>query len=59
MMAYSDARIRGTDALWDALKKVYAYCGGEKFIFAFDEWDYIFHQEFVTNEDKKAFTLYS
>lgn len=35
MMAYSDARIRGTDALWDALKKVYAYCGGEKFIFVY------------------------
>lgn len=58
MMAYSSAGIRETDALWDALKKVYAYCGGEKFIFVFDEWDYIFHQEFVTDEDKKAFTIF-
>ncbi len=58
MMAYPTVRIRETDAVWDALKKVYTYCGGEKFIFILDEWDYIYHQDFVTEEDQEHFTRF-
>lgn len=54
-MAYPNARIRETDAVWDALRKVYEYCGGEKFIFVLDEWDCIFHKNFVTDADKMAY----
>lgn len=57
-MAYPNVRIRETDAVWDALTKIYEYCGGEKFIFVFDEWDYIYHQEFVTEADKAGFTKF-
>lgn len=57
-MAYPDARIRETDAVWDALKKVYVYCGGERFLFILDEWDYIYHQSFVTEGEKEAFTRF-
>lgn len=55
---YPDAEIEKGDAVWDALKKVYAYCNGEKFIFVLDEWDYIYHQDFVTEADKESFTKF-
>lgn len=53
--AYPEAEIEKDDAVWDALKKIYEYCNGEKFIFVFDEWDCIFHKSFVTEADKAAF----
>lgn len=56
--AYPDARIRETDAVWDALTKVFEYCGGERFIFVLDEWDFIYHQDFVTEQEKEAFTKF-
>lgn len=56
--AYPEAEIEKDEDLWDALTKVYEYCGGEKFIFVLDEWDYIYHQDFVTQEDKDRFTKF-
>jgi hypothetical protein len=58
MITYPSAKIRETDAVWDALTKVYEYCNGEKFIFVLDEWDYIYHQDFVTEADKESFTKF-
>ena len=58
IMEYPHARIRETDAVWDALKKVYTYCKEEKFIFVLDEWDYIYHQDFVTEKEKESFTKF-
>lgn len=55
MAAYPGAGLKETDAVWDALKKVYAYYKGEKFIFVFDEWDCIFHKNFVTDADKSLY----
>ena len=57
-MAYPKARIRETDAVWDALTKVHEYCNGEKFIFVLDEWDYIYHQDFADDKDKANFTKF-
>ena len=57
-IAYPNARIRESDAVWDALTKVHEYCGGEKFIFILDEWDYIYHQDFATNKEKESFTKF-
>lgn len=54
-MAYPAIKIRETDAVWDVLTKIYEYCDDEKFIFVLDEWDYIYHQSFVTDEDKEKF----
>ena len=56
--AYPDAEIEESDAVWDALTKVYEYCNGEKFIFILDEWDYIHHQDFVTERDRDSFTKF-
>ncbi len=58
LMAYPDLRITETDAVWDALKKVYEYGNGDKYIFILDEWDYIYHQDFVTEDDKENFTKF-
>lgn len=58
MTAYPGVRIKETDAVWDALTKVYEYCNGEKFIFVLDEWDYIYHQRFASDRDKEAFTKF-
>lgn len=58
LMAYPNIKVRETDSLWDVLKKIYEYCQGEKFIFIFDEWDFIYHQDFVSDEEKKAFTKF-
>lgn len=55
---YPDAEIEKDDAVWDALTKVYEYCNGEKFIFVLDEWDFIYHQEFVSESDKADFTKF-
>lgn len=56
--AYPEAEIRETDAVWDALNRVYESCGGEKFIFVLDEWDSIYHQDFITEGDRAAFTRF-
>ncbi|MCR5728557.1 MAG: ATP-binding protein [Lachnospiraceae bacterium] len=56
--AYPDAEINTSDAVWDILRGIYEYLGGESFIFVLDEWDYIFHQDYVTEDDRKSFTLF-
>lgn len=56
--AYPDGGIKETDAVWDALTKVFEYGNGDKFIFVLDEWDYIYHQKFVTEEEKDDFTKF-
>ncbi len=56
--AYPDAEIEKEDAVWDALTNVYEYCGRERFVFVLDEWDYIYHQKFVTDDDKDNFTKF-
>lgn len=56
--AYPDAEIEKEDSAWDALRKVIEYYDGEKFIFVLDEWDYIYHQRFVSEEEKDDFTKF-
>lgn len=56
--AYPDARIRDNDSVWRALTKVYEYCNQERFIFVLDEWDYIYHQSYMTDADKIAYTKF-
>lgn len=53
--AYPDVRMKEDDAVWDALLKVNASHHAVKFIFVLDEWDFIFHRDFVTQQDKKSY----
>lgn len=55
---FPDAGIEKEDALWDAFNSIVEFGNGDKFIFVLDEWDYIFHQDFVTEQDKKAYTKF-
>lgn len=56
--AYSNIEMNESDALWDILNDIVEYGDGEKFIFVLDEWDFIYHQDFVTKKDKIAFTRF-
>ena len=53
--AYPDAHIREDDALWDAFNSIIEFGCEDKFIFILDEWDFIFHRDFVTEENKAAY----
>jgi hypothetical protein len=50
--SYPKAEINEEDAVWDALTAVFNAYHSQQFIFVIDEWDYIFHRDFVTKEDK-------
>lgn len=52
IQAYPDVHINPSDAVWDILKKIYTADHSSRFIFILDEWDFIFHRNFVTEEDK-------
>lgn len=56
--AWPEAEIDPDDAVWDALTTIFEYCGQQEFIFVLDEWDCIYHQKFVTDADKEAFTRF-
>jgi hypothetical protein len=52
MEAYPEAGIRKGDAVWDAFLSVYQVYDSKRFLFVFDEWDFIFHRPFVSQQDK-------
>ena len=53
--AYPEAGISEEDAIWDVLGEIYETEEDARFIFVLDEWDYIFHRNFVTDRDKADF----
>lgn len=57
-MAYPSVKISDSDSVWRVLTKIHEYCDGEKFIFVLDEWDYIYHQNFASDQDKAGYTKF-
>ena len=55
MEVYPDIPVRDTDAIWDILMKVHTGSRGERFIFVLDEWDFIFHRDFITQQNKEDY----
>jgi len=55
MEAFPRAGISEEDAVWDALLTIYRVYDSKRFIFVFDEWDFIFHRNFVTERDKASY----
>ena len=53
--AFPNAGIDDGTAVWDALNQILEMEDEIKFIFVLDEWDFIFHRQFVTDADKAAF----
>ena len=47
--------IRQEDAVWDILDEISEARDNMQFIFILDEWDFIFHRDFITEQDKKSF----
>lgn len=55
---YPKAEVFPGDSLWDIFESVFNEYNGQKFIFVFDEWDCIFHKNFVTQEDRQNFVSF-
>jgi hypothetical protein len=58
MRAFPEAQIDEDCALWDAFNNIIEFGTGDKFIFILDEWDFIFHRDFVTEKDKAAYITF-
>lgn len=43
-LEYPNIEISEDEAVWDILNEIYSYDINARFIFVFDEWDFIFHQ---------------
>lgn len=52
IQAYPDVSIDPADAVWDVLMKIYTEDCTARFVFILDEWDFIFHRDFITEADK-------
>ena len=55
LKTYSGIEVYPGDSLWDILESIFSEYNGQKFIFIFDEWDCIFHKNFVTQEDRQNY----
>lgn len=55
---FPDVNFEPKDALWDMFMTLYMEHPEVSFLFVLDEWDFIFHQEFVTEEDKRAYLIF-
>lgn len=55
--AFPQVKINGADAVGDILESVFVQCG-EKFIFVLDEWDFIFHRDFINEIDKEKYVAF-
>lgn len=53
--AWPNHMICESDAVWDVLEELFETEYDTKYIFVLDEWDFIFHQDFVTDADKKSY----
>lgn len=52
---YPDCSIDNDEAIWDILNRIYELEDDVQFVFIFDEWDFIFHQNFVTDNEKAQY----
>lgn len=55
--AFPQVKINEADAVGDILEGVFVQCG-EKFIFVLDEWDFIFHRDFINEIDKEKYVAF-
>ena len=55
--AFPQVKINEADAVGDILESVFVQCG-EKFTFVLDEWDFIFHRDFINEIDKEKYVAF-
>lgn len=56
--AYPDVRLEGEKSAVTAMLNVLEVDDTARFVFVLDEWDFIFHQSFVTENNKKEYLLF-
>ncbi len=54
---FPELGIHTEQSTWDILTAIYQKTG-QRFIFVLDEWDAVFHMDFITESDKKAYLLF-
>jgi hypothetical protein len=52
---FINENINPDDSVWDILSDIYETDDSAKFVFVLDEWDFIFHRDFVTDNDKSEY----
>ena len=55
---YSDVNIEASESAADVLLELYAADDTARFLFVLDEWDFIFHQSFITENDKREYLMF-
>ena len=55
---YPEVELEEDEYLVDVFCDIYAEDESAQFIFVLDEWDYIFHQEFASENDKKKYLTF-
>lgn len=58
LAAFPECDHEQDDALWDIMDSIFNDYHGQRFIFIMDEWDYIFHRDFITDDDKDRFLIF-
>ncbi|MBR2036172.1 MAG: AAA family ATPase, partial [Lachnospiraceae bacterium] len=53
--SYPDLMTDETEAVWDILSDINLREPDVRFVFVLDEWDYIFHRDFISEQDKMAY----
>ncbi len=53
--AYPSHEIDMDSEIWDVLNQIYESEEDIRFVFVLDEWDFIFHQNFIVEEDKAEY----
>lgn len=56
--AYPDVRLDGEKSAVTAMLNILEVDDTARFVFVLDEWDFIFHQSFVTENNKKEYLLF-
>ena len=55
--AYPEFKLDCTDAVWDNFGTIFEKTG-ERFVFVMDEWDAVFHMDFISGEKQQAYLLF-
>lgn len=55
---YPDVELEEDQYAVDVLTEIYEENDSARFIFVLDEWDYIFHQPFVSKDNKRAYLTF-
>ncbi len=55
--AYPEAGVKISGAVWDNFRAVFERTG-ERFVFIMDEWDAVFHMDFVSVENRQEYLMF-